>query len=423
MTSESSESDLESLSSRRIHSNQIMLDLRQQVQRQERIIRSLVAERDRLTRELDSRLFLVEAQLRREQKHIESVLTEKEQLIEFQAKQIYSLKQMLSQVSENQNHYQRNHRSSKRSLSKRYSVALDEYMNDHCTVSRALPVMVQSEHQIKSIRHMKRNRARSLPELRFKDAGTGQEFCQQLLQNHLLHSKSISHQQWCQLPSNDVSKQPSYFVADAEMESKACCRHLPPVILDEISSRRWTSDCDSEHSDSLDSGISSPSIKSRNMHENFEPNAHVSMAESEKNIHGHAERGTVVENSLDNPYNIFEPEFRNREALESGSQKPRRSSSIGNFINRTFSSSSSSEKMKDGQETNARRHRSFSGAEVKDLMQENRPEKTRFINSTNRTFGTNHRSVTKPRDIKFRKLFKFRRRTEPEPVNEDYMTV
>lgn len=420
MTSESSESDLDSLSSRRIHSNQIMLDLRQQVQRQERIIRSLVAERDRLTRELDSRLFLVEAQLRREQKHIETVLTEKEQLIEFQAKQIYSLKQMLSQVSENQNHYQRNHRSSKRSLSKRYSVALDEYMNDHCTVSRALPVMVQGEYQIKSIRHMKRNRARSLPELRFKDTGSSQEFCQQLMQNHLLHSKSISHPQWCQLPFNDVSKHPSYLVGD---ESKTCCRHLPPVVLDEISSRRWTSDCDSEHSDSLDSGISSPSIKSRNMHENFESNAHVSMAERENNMHGHAARGPVVENSHDNPYNIFEPEFRNREALESGSQKPRRSSSIGNFINRTFSSSSSSEKMKDSQDTIARRHRSFSGAEVKDLIPESRPEKTRFINSTNRTFGTNHRSVTKPRDIKFRKLFKFRRRTEPDPVNEDYMTV
>lgn len=410
MTSESSDSDqqlseIRSSSCRRVQNNQIMLDLRHQVQNQERVIRNLIVERDGLTRELDSRLFLVEAQLRREQKHIESVLNEKEQLIEFQAREIHSLKQLLSQVSENQNYYQRSNRSSKRSLSKRYSVALDEYMKDHCIVSRALPVIVHGENEMQSSKYMRRNRARSLPELRFKEEAENQMCCDDLIQNHLMHGTNSPHQRWCHSSPNAVSNHLPFVMNNAK--SQVCSRPLQHDILDDISNRRWASDCDSEHSDSLDSGISSPSIKSRNMHENFL----------------HQDPFMESEKKANSPYDIFEPEYRSHEIRDSGPQKPRRSSSIGNFINRTFSSSSSSEKTKDNQEVTARRHSSFSGAENKNMELESPVQKTRFINSTNRTFGTNHRSVTKPRDIKFKKLFKFRRRTEPDPVTEDYMTV
>lgn len=428
MTSELSEPDIKqsgseksSYNHRRINSNQIMLDLRHQVQHQERMIRNLIAERDGLTRELDSRLFLVEAQLRREQKHIEAVLTEKEQLIQFQALQIHSLKQVLSQVSHNQNHYQRNHRSSKRSLSKRYSVALDECMKDHCIVSRALPVMVNGENETLRAKNMKCNRTRSLPELRFKEMIANQEFCHEMIQNQLMNDRT-STQQWCHLPSHVAPKHLQFNIKNLDKPSTTCCRNLSHDILDELSSRRWASDCDSEHSDSLDSGISSPSIKSRNMHDNFGLSDQDSSTDVEKKNANYApSRRSTTKNSTS--HDRSEPEFRNDETLNGGNQKPRRSSSIGNFINRTFSSSSS-EKMKDNHDATARRHSSFSGAEVKDLEPENTVQKPRLINSTNRTFGTNHRSVTKPRDIKFRKLFKFRRRTEPDPViSTDYMTV
>ncbi|GFR23256.1 uncharacterized protein TNCT_308241 [Trichonephila clavata] len=377
----------------RIQSNRMMLDLRQQVQWQNKIIRELKIERDRLTKELASRLFFVEAQLRREQKHIESLLNEKDQYIHFQDLQIESLKSLLSQVDMDFRHNQEcTHRarsastnaSGRRSkvqappLSKRYSVAIDEYMKDNGIVSRALPVVVQMDTEKKDCssqkHHSRCSRALSLPELNVNKP-----------------AEYIGPDQ-CYAPYNR-------FVTDHPLSQE---------VIDELAARRWTSDCDSEHSDSLDSGISSPSITSRSLHMD------------------------------DIPHPVL-PEDR-RAKTESVSS--RRSSTISNFLNRKFSFSSTQlEKIKDradftdnGSSAGSRRHNSFSEVKTKDFnetesmrkaVEEQKPRK--FISSANRNFGTNHRSVTKPRDIKFRKLFKFRRRAEPTDQDniqcEDYMTV
>ncbi|XP_015907788.1 uncharacterized protein [Parasteatoda tepidariorum] len=375
----------------RIQNNYMMLDLRKQIQWQSQVIRDLKIERDRLTKELASRLFYVEAQLRREQKHIESLLKEKDQYIRFQGLQIESLKTILSKVDWDYRRHQDCNQKSRSAttnlsvrrgkvpppLDKRFSYALDEYMKDHGVVSRAQPVIVQADSEGDKKPQKQKDtsygcfRARSLPELRI--------------------DKTTENRN----PSCSFS---SYYQSISDLG-------LPQDIIDELASRRWTSDCDSEHSDSLDSGISSPSIKSRNMH--AFPMPPVSGA------------GKVKQDN-----------------------SSQRRCSIGNFLNRTFSLSSSQlDKIKDNEEYQvknvpSRRHGSFSVSKNKSFDHDchvvRKPEeepkpRNRFISSANRTFGTNHRSVTKPRDIKFRKLFKFRRRSEPidqGAINpEDYMTV
>ncbi|XP_035212694.1 uncharacterized protein LOC118186680 [Stegodyphus dumicola] len=379
----------------RIQSNRMMLDLRRQVQWQSQVIRDLKAERDRLTSELASRLFYVEAQLRREQKHIEALLSEKDQYIHFQALQIQSLKSMLARTDlrYRHDHNDCNPSTGRRTklappLSKRFSVALDEYIKDKGIVSRALPVMVNVEaendkNKTSSKRsHSTCTRTRSMPELRLDNV------------------PEYENLEWSKVREN-------YYAAWYQNSPEPI---LSPNVIEELAARRWTSDCDSEHSDSLDSGISSPSIKSRNDHLN----------------------------------EISFPNGKDNNVAQSDHVPCRRSSSIGNFINRTFSSSSTQlEKIKDDCElsenivSNARRHSSFSGIETKDCLQgqesmqkiiEQPKSTSRFVSSANRNFGTNHRSVTKPRDIKFRKLFKFRRRTETIIDQEnspcdDYMTV
>ncbi|KFM77162.1 hypothetical protein X975_10590, partial [Stegodyphus mimosarum] len=378
----------------RIQSNRMMLDLRRQVQWQSQVIRDLKAERDRLTSELASRLFYVEAQLRREQKHIEALLSEKDQYIHFQALQIQSLKSMLARTDLRYRHDHKdcNPSSGRRMklappLSKRFSVALDEYIKDKGIVSRALPVMVNIEAENDKNSSSKRShstctRTRSMPELRLDNV------------------PEYENLEWSNVREN-------YYASWYQNNPEPI---LSPNVIEELAARRWTSDCDSEHSDSLDSGISSPSIKSRNDHLN----------------------------------EISFPSGKDNNVVQSDHVSRRRSSSIGNFINRTFSSSSTQlEKIKDDCElpenvvSNARRHSSFSGVETKYCLQGQEPVQkkieqpksaSRFISSANRNFGTNHRSVTKPRDIKFRKLFKFRRRTETiidqeNSPGDDYMTV
>lgn len=382
----------------------MMLDLRQQVQWQNKIIRELKIERDRLTKELASRLFFVEAQLRREQKHIESLLHEKDQYIHFQDLQIESMKSLLSQVDLDFRHNQDcTHRSrsaatnasGRRSkmaappLSKRYSVAIDEYMKDNGIVSRALPVVVQMDSGGKDKKQCQSEQqkpyARCIRTLSLPDL-------------HRKSSTTIGPDQ-CYGPYNG-------FGGD---------HVLSQDVIDELAARRWASDCDSEHSDSLDSGISSPSITSRNLH-------------------------------LDDLPHPVSPDDR---SVKSDSVPTRRGCVFSNFLNKKFSFSSTQlEKIKDRDEngenrcsgtlTANKRHNSFSEIKtakgfqetcneitVQKVMEEQKPRK--FISSANRTFGTNHRSVTKPRDIKFRKLFKFRRReqpTEQEAIHcEDYMTV
>ncbi|KAG8178759.1 hypothetical protein JTE90_006602 [Oedothorax gibbosus] len=381
----------------RIQSNCMMLDLRKQVQWQSQVIRDLKTERDRLTQELASRLFFVEAQLKREQKHIEALLSEKDQYIRFQDLQIESLKCVLSQVDWDYRRQQQNaqrgrsmsssaRRSSNNSkpqqavpppsLSKRYSVALDEYMKDNGIVSRAQPVVVTAAEKECPPRS-RCARALSLPELRL---------------NNGAQQGPLGPDQ-CYGPYENFSQ--SHGISQG--------------VIDELAARRWTSDCDSETSDSLDSGISSPSIQSRSMY-------------------------------LDDPVNFSD----NYSIKSSGSIPTRRGSSIGNFLNRKFSFSSNHlEKLKDDHHRDedgvcptARRHGSFSGVNCSNeidqesglhqrICEEQKPKK--FISSANRTFGTNHRSVMKPRDIKFKKLFKFRRRTEPVDQDmihcEDFMTV
>lgn len=379
----------------RIQSNCMMLDLRKQVQWQSQVIRDLKVERDRLTKELASRLFFVEAQLKREQKHIEALLNEKDQYIRFQDLQIESLKCVLSQVDWDYRRQQqctnrgRSMSSSARRpsnkppqqapsphLSKRYSVALDEYMKDNGIVSRAHPVVVQAEKECPP--RSRCTRTLSLPELRFNNNNNMQE--------------PLGPDQ-CYGPYSNFSQN----------------HGISQGVIDELAARRWTSDCDSEHSDSLDSGISSPSIQSRSMH-------------LEESHHS--------------------PVFADDHGIKSNNAPVRRGSSIGSFLNRKFSFSSNHlEKMKDDHHDGrsvcptARRHGSFSGTNTNDIDQESglhqriceeqKPKK--FISSANRTFGTNHRSVMKPRDIKFKKLFKFRRRTEPVDQDvihcEDFMTV
>ncbi|XP_054706905.1 uncharacterized protein LOC129216713 [Uloborus diversus] len=377
-------------SSHRVQNNRMMLDLRQKIQWQSQVIKDLKAQRDRLTRELDSRLFFVEAQLQREQKHIEALLSEKDQYIQFQSLQIQSLKYILSHIDSNERkccHKGRSVSCGRRSKAvpppgKRYSVALDEYMRESGgIISRAQPVVVQVEADCDNkaqSHHSPCSRTRSLPELRF---------CNEPEYENL---DFAARQIYC-------------------YDSVCSSDHLSQNVIDELAVRRWTSDCDSENSDSLDSGISSPSIKSRNIHL------------SEENFSFPSDVNVVKANTM----------------------TPRRSSTIGNFINRTFSSSSTQlEKIKDAelvhQETisSGRRHNSFSEVKSSEMKQKidtvvKQPEEhkstNRFISSANRNFGTNHRNVTKPRDIKFRKLFKFRRRNEivnPEPPSpDDYMTV
>lgn len=257
------------------------------------------------------------------------------------------------------------------SLSKRYSVALDEYMKDNGIVSRAQPVVVTAAEKECPPRS-RCSRALSLPELR------------------------LNKQQGPLGPDQCYGTYGSF----------SQNRGISQGVIDDLAARRWTSDCDSETSDSLDSGISSPSIQSRSMH-------------------------------LDDPVNFAD----NHGIKSSGSIPTRRGSSIGNFLNRKFSFSSNHlEKMKDDHhhdvDSAARRHGSFSGMDCSNeidqesglhqrICEEQKPKK--FISSANRTFGTNHRSVMKPRDIKFKKLFKFRRRTEPVDQDvihcEDFMTV
>ncbi|XP_055932235.1 uncharacterized protein LOC129962513 isoform X2 [Argiope bruennichi] len=388
----------------RIQSNRMMLDLRQQVQWQNKIIRELKIERDRLTKELASRLFFVEAQLRREQKHIESLLNEKDQYIHFQDLQIESLKSLLSQVDLDFRHNQDcSHRSRSAStnasgrrskmsappLSKRYSVAIDEYMKDNGIVSRALPVVVQMDanKEKKECSSQQKIHSRCIRTLSLPD----------LHRNKVATTERIGPDQ-CYGPYNGFGGEHA----------------LSQDVIDELAARRWASDCDSEHSDSLDSGISSPSITSRSLH-------------------------------LDE---IPHPVLPDDRSVKSDNIPTRRGCAISNFLNRKFSFSSTQlEKIKDRDDngenrcnntlTASRRHNSFSEIKTKDfqeackeitvqkVMEEQKPRK--FISSANRTFGTNHRSVTKPRDIKFRKLFKFRRRAEPteqEVIHcEDYMTV
>ncbi|GIX76092.1 uncharacterized protein CEXT_500271 [Caerostris extrusa] len=215
-----------------------------------KIIRELKIERDRLTKELASRLFFVEAQLRREQKHIESLLNEKDQYIHFQDLQIESLKSLLSQVDLDFRHNQEcSHRSRSAStnasgrrsktsgppLSKRYSVAIDEYIKDNGIVSRALPVVVQMDS-------VKENK----------------ECSPQKLQPRCIRTLSLPE---LNKQTNFIGPDQRYGPYNGYVAEPA----ISQAVIDEMAARRWSSDCDSEHSDSLDSGISSPSITSRSL--------------------------------------------------------------------------------------------------------------------------------------------------------------
>lgn len=479
----------ERLHVQRIQSNQIVLDMRRRLQWQEEVIRSLKAERDRLMRDLTSRLLFVEAELRREQKHIETLLEEKDRIIEQQGRELQILKDArevsLPVPSDSLKKPWSKIRNA--ALSRRFSLALDEYIRDCTTVSRASPIFLNdsdvspseqadssvsgpermkgtslprkfpSYHNIKqeirkenetcvtlphldtsvvsgehghvapginSSNHanvrsnstgyfpLKKHEAISLPDLRKRSSQNEEsDFCSiEVPEKNNVPSRLPSYPNLLLQGNNSVIKIPWY---KPPLDQSSLGTHTPMVTIVDSAGLDSESLGSSDQSDSLDSGISvhSISVGDPNDH-NFSSNYFRSTSKSFQTNECAEKLSSLNSKSVSVPSSPARKSFNCDTGLsfrsppeyvfssppsgtyDCSSRIPGESGCSGtSTINSDFKT-----KVVDRSGSCERLPTTSSGVS------------SWVSGSSNRSFGTNHRSVTKPRDIKFRKLTKFQNR-------------
>lgn len=474
----------ERLHVQRIQSNQIVLDMRRRLEWQEEVIRSLKSERDRLMRDLTSRLLLVEAELRREQKHIETLLEEKDRIIEQQGRELQILKDSreisLPVPSDTLKKPWSKIRNA--ALSRRFSIALDEYIKDCTTVSRASPIFLNdsdartseqvdpaasrpervkgtslprkfpSYHNIKqevnreheadvTLSHLdtsvvsgekmtqeinssnrsnghtksnctghftlKKHEAISLPDLRKRSSENEEsDFSSVEVPERNIPSRLPSYPNLLLQGNNSIIKIP-WYKPPPDQPSLGVQTSVDSAGLDSESLGS------SDQSDSLDSGISIHSVSARDPNDHSFNSNYLRSSSKSFQTNECAERISSL-----NSKSLSVPNSPARKSFNCDSNfgfrappeyfLPSSSSGIYDPSLRILDDSGCS-----GTET----INSDFKTKVVDRSGscERLPTTSSGVSSwvsgsSNRSFGTNHRSVTKPRDIKFRKLTKFQNR-------------